>query len=77
MKFDTMISNPLPKSVTSTAELIQNQVDAISKIANGIKVPDFTNAISGVATVGNTAAYMVAFLLPGTRRLIIARYLPS
>ncbi|CAK1254360.1 unnamed protein product [Fructobacillus tropaeoli] len=67
MKFDQMITSPLPKSVTDTAELASKQAERISKIVDSFKLPDFTEAITGIATVGNTATYMVAFLLPDTR----------
>ncbi|MGQ2226731.1 hypothetical protein ACT5YR_05630, partial [Fructobacillus fructosus] len=49
----------------------EKQANRISKITNASRVPNFTKSFAGIASVGNTATYMVVFLLPDTRRLII------
>lgn len=67
MKQNEMINKALLQPAFNAAKIVEKQTKQISNIANAMKVPDFTKSYAGVATVGNTATYMVVFLLSDTR----------
>lgn len=67
MKQNQMINKGLQHSTSHFADIAEKEANRISKITNASRVPNFTKSFAGIASVGNTATYMVVFLLPDTR----------
>ncbi|MCK8628143.1 hypothetical protein [Fructobacillus cardui] len=67
MKQNQMINKSLQHSTSHIADIAEKQANRISNIANASRVPNFTKSFAGIASVGNTATYMVVFLLSDTR----------
>ncbi|CAK1244677.1 unnamed protein product [Fructobacillus cardui] len=66
-KMHEITNKALLQTTSKLAKIESNNSKLISNLSIGQKVPDFAKSYAGVATVGNTATYMVVFLLPDTR----------
>ncbi|WP_288846642.1 hypothetical protein [uncultured Fructobacillus sp.] len=66
-KMHEITNKALLQTTSKLAKIESNNSKLISNLSIDQKIPDFAKSYAGVATVGNTATYMVVFLLPDTR----------